>query len=179
MKSSSSSQFRLRTIFVITTIFAVLLAAYSFVDRIEREFANALVGKTGPVESSEDWPEQLKAILAEAKAIDVDESTIQVYCLCRVMDHEFVWRMDAGPGLLEHLKERWKLTQVPYPNRPVLRGRSSISGVATPPWWAPKDEVDTTFFVCPQTLAGEKGDRFLVAFDKSQNVVFVHYWFNF
>jgi hypothetical protein len=88
-------------------------------------------------------------------------------------------RVDAGPGLLERLKLRWKLTQISHPDWPVLKGHSDISGVATPPWWSPKDDDDTTFFVCPQTLAGEKGDRFLVAFDGKRNVIFVHYWFNF
>ena len=173
-------QFRLQTIFVITTILAVLLAAYITWDRAQREFFHAiLVGDTGPVQSPDDWPEPLKAILAEAQAGDVDESTIQVYCLCQGMDPEFVWRMDAVPGLLEHLKDRWTLTQISDPDWAVLKGRSNISGVATPTWWSPIDDDDTTFFVCPQTLAGEKGDRFLVAFDRRRDVVFVHYWFNF
>jgi hypothetical protein len=61
----------------------------------------------------------------------------------------------------------------------VLKGRSNLSGVATPPWWSPEDDGETTFLVCPHTLAGKKGDRFLVEFDGKQNVIFVHYWFNF
>ena len=48
-----------------------------------------------------------------------------------------------------------------------------------PFWWSPKDDGETTFFVCPQTLAGKKGDHFLVAFDRRQNVILVHCWFNF
>lgn len=87
--------------------------------------------------------------------------------------------MDAASGLLEDLERRWTLTQISRPNWPVLKGRSSISGIATPPWWSPKDDGQTTFFACPQTLAREKGDRFLVAFDPRRNVIFVHYWFNF
>lgn len=173
-------QFRLRTVLVITTILAILLAAYIAWDRAQREFFHAiLVGKTGPVQSRDDWPEPLRAILADAKDGDLDERAIQVYCLCQGFDPEFVWRMDAATGLLEHLEQRWKLGQVSHPNWAVLKGHSNLSGVATPTWWSPKDDGQTTFFVCPQTLAGEKGDRFLVAFDKRRNLIFVHYWFNF
>ena len=172
-------QFRLRTVFIITAILAVLLSAYSFLERAEQEFARALAGKTGPVNSRDDWPKPLKAILAEWEAGDLNERGIQVFCLCQGFDPEFVWRMDAAPGLLEDLKRRWTLTQVGRPNWPVLKGRSNISRIATPPWWSPKDDGQTTFFACSQTLAGEKGDRFLVAFDPRQDVIFVHYWFNF
>jgi hypothetical protein len=173
-------QFRLRTIFVITTIVAIVVAAYIAWDRAQRQFFHAMfVGNTGPVRSRDDWPEPLKAILAEAKDDDLNEATIQVYCLCQGFDPEFVWRMDAAPDLLEHLKQRWKLTQVSHPNCKVLKGHSHNSGIATPPWWSPKDDDDTTFFVCPQTLAGRKGDRFLVALDARRNAIFVHYWFNF
>lgn len=169
-------QFRLRTIFICTTILAILLAAYLALDRAADQF---LLGYIGPVESRDDWPTPLKAILAEAKEGDLDESAIQVYCLGQVFDPEYVWRMDAASGLLEQLKQRWKLAQINHPNWPVLKGRGNLSGVATPPWWSPKDDGETTFFVCPRTLAGKKGDRFLVAFDGRQNVIFVHCWFNF
>ena len=173
-------QFRLRTLLMITTIAAVLLAAYIAWERAQRQFFHAiLVGNTGPVPFRDDWPEPLKAILAASKGVELDQSTIQVHCLCQGFDPEFVWRMDAAPGLLEHLKDRWKLTQISHPNWPVLKGYSNISGVATPLWWSPKDDDDTTFFVCPQTLAGEKGNRFQVALDKRQNTIFVRYWFNF
>lgn len=47
-------QFRLRTIFVITSVIAVLLAAYSFLERAEQEFLRVLAGKTGPVQTRDD-----------------------------------------------------------------------------------------------------------------------------
>jgi hypothetical protein len=173
-------QFRLRTVFIITAILAVLLSGYIACDRAWRGFFDAiLVGKTGPVQSRDDWPEPLKVVLADAHEADLDERAIQVYCLCHGMDLEFVWRMDAAPGLLEHLEQQWKLARVSHPNWAILKGHSNLSGVATPQWWSPKDDRETMFFVCPQTLAREKGDRFLVAFDPRRDVIFVHYWFNF
>ncbi|MBN2024587.1 MAG: hypothetical protein JW809_17540 [Pirellulales bacterium] len=142
-------------------------------------FRAMLVGNTGPVPSRDDWPDPLKSLVDEPNGVTIAPSTIQVHCLCQGWDPEFVWRMDATPGLFEHLKDRWKLTRISNPNWPVLKGRSRLSGVETPPWWSPRDDDDTTFFACPQTLAGEKDNRFQVALDKKQNTIFVHYWFNF
>ncbi len=174
------SQFSLRTLLIITTGAAVLLAVFGMCKRAQEQlFHDMLVGETGPVTSREDWPEPLKSIVAEASRLNLDPSTIQVHCLCRGMDLEFVWRMQASPGLFEQIKERWKLTEVTKPDWPILQGRSSISGERTPSWWSAKDDGQTAFFVCPQTLAGEKGDRFLVAFDKRRDIIFVRYWFNF
>jgi hypothetical protein len=90
-------RFSLRTIFAITAILAVLLAAYMAWDRAERRFFHAVfVGKTGPVRSREEWPDPLKKIVAEAKEGDLDESTIQVYCLCQGFDPEFVCGWTPG-----------------------------------------------------------------------------------
>jgi hypothetical protein len=70
-------------------------------------------GETGPVSSRADWPRPLKDLLDDSDGIEIDESTIQVHCLCGgVYDKEFVWRMDAAPGLFELLEKRWKLTLV-------------------------------------------------------------------
>lgn len=172
-------QFSLRVLFIVTAIAAVLVAGYVVINLAMHSFFHAiLVGNTGPVPSPDDWPDPLKLLVNEPNGIDVDRSTIQVYCLCQGFDPEFIWRMDAAPGLFEHLKERWKLTPTDYANWPGPRGKSSRSGVATPPWWSPSVD-DTTFFVCSRSLAGEKGDRFLVAFDRHRNTLFVHYWLNF
>ncbi len=173
-------QFSLRTLFVLTAIASFLLAGYVLWNHAMKQFFHdVLVGETGPVESCSDWPDPLRALVEKTNGLEIDQSTIRVYCLCQGFDPVYVWRMDVAPGSFEHIRDRWKLTQVTNPNWPILEGRSSISGVATPPWWTPKDDGSTSFFVCPQTLAGEKGDRFLVALDTRRNTIFVHYWFNF
>ena len=87
--------------------------------------------------------------------------------------------MDAAPGVFEQLSDRWKLTPVEDPQWYVLGDSSHISGEPTPSWWSPERDGETLFFVCPQTLGGEKGGRFQVALDEKRETIFVHYWFNF
>ncbi len=138
-----------------------------------------LVGQTGPVTSREDWPDPLKSLAEDLGDAELDQASIQVYCLCQGFDPEYVWRMDATPGLFEHIEDRWGLSRIEDPDWRVLDGASSLSGVATPDWWSPQRDEGTLFFVSPQELAKEKGPRFKVALDTQRNVLFVHYWFNF
>jgi hypothetical protein len=138
-----------------------------------------IVGKTGPVTTPSDWPESLQKLRNDFGTTSLPTSKIQVHCLCHGMDREYVWRMDAIPGLFEHIQKHWQLLPVPNPSWSVLNGRSDLSGESTPSWWTPMKGDGTTFYECPATRAGEKGDRFCVAFDKKQGVIFVHYWFNF
>jgi len=146
---------------------------------MERFFHAVLVGDTGPVTSSDDWPQPLAELIGESDGVEIDESTIRVHCLCRGFDPEYVWRMDAARGMLEHLSDRWQLTQVDGLRWPVLNGRSQLSGEPTPTWWSPQRDADTSFYVCRHTLAGDEGDLFQVALDKKRNTIFVHYWFHF
>ena len=176
-------------VLVIAAILAVLLLAGFLLLRLSSYMLieAVIVGDTGPVTSSKEWPRPLTELVADSRRSDVDEtdrfsideSSLQIYCLCHGMDEEYVWRMDASPGLFEHIQEEWSLTQIENPNWPVLHGKSNLSGVPTPSWWSPKRDADTSFYVCPQTLARDKGDRFNVAFDKKRGVIFVRYWFNF
>ena len=138
-----------------------------------------LLGNTGPVTNPADWPEPLLKLCKDFGIQPMPGSKIKVYCLCHGMDLEYVWRMDAAPGLFEHIKKHWQLMPVSKPDWRVLYGKSSLSGESTPSWWSPKQDIDTTFYECPASHAGEKGDRFRVAFDRGRGTIFVHYWFNF
>lgn len=138
-----------------------------------------LVGNTGPVTNPSDWPEPLQNLRKDFGTAPQPTSKIQVHCLCHGMDQEYVWRMDAVPGLFEHIQKSWRLAPVSNPDWRVLKGKSSLSGEPTPPWWSPTPGDSTTFYACPASLAGEKGHRFRVAFDRDQGIIFVHYWFNF
>lgn len=135
-----------------------------------------LIGDTGPVTSAADWPRSLNELVAEEPR--VDQSSLQVFCLCSGIEYEFVWRMDATDDLVEHLEERWQLTQVKEPSSIMLERKSMLSGVATPDWWCPVDDGDTDFYACERTLSREKGDQFAVAVDKRRQTIFVHYWDN-
>lgn len=140
----------------------------------------SVVGHTGPVELRDDWPRPLKELLDGAGAISSDESTIQVHCMCQGFDPEYVWRMEATPGLFAKIEGRWKLSKVSDHQLYKLEGyKSKLSGVATPAWWLPRDDGSTSFYVSPQVLARDKGDRFHVALDEKRNLIFVYYWFNF
>ncbi len=170
---NQKSKSRIQAILIITGFVALSFAGYAF-------WSYPILSRdAGPVTSPDDWPDPLKALRDDPDRIEFDPSTLQVYCLCKGFDPEFVWRMDAAPGLFAYLKNRWRLTKIEHPNWYILKGYSQLSGAATPPWWSPKDDGDTQFFVCPQTLAGEKGNRFKVALDEKSRAIFVHYWFNF
>jgi hypothetical protein len=137
-----------------------------------------MVGETGPVETRDKWPDPLKKLVDDRQGIAID--TIKVYHLCQGFDPEYVFRIDAPIDLLDHVVEKWELSQVPSPRlASVFKGRSQLSGVATPEWWKPSSNPDTKYFVCPRTLAGEKSDRFQVAYSETAEVLYVHYWFNF
>lgn len=103
-----------------------------------------------------------------------------VYQLCQGFDPEYVLRFDAPIDLRGYVFEKWELTQVSSPRLPsVFNGRSQISGVATPEWWKSSSIPDIKYYLCPRTLAGEKSDRFQVAYSETTKVLYVHYWFNF
>jgi hypothetical protein len=137
-----------------------------------------VVGETGPVESRDKWPDPLKKLVVERPEVAID--TIKVYQLCQGCDPEYVIRFDAPTDLMDFVVETWELTEVSSPRLPsVFKGRSQISGVATPEWWKPSSIQDIKYYVCPRTLAGEKSDRFQVAYSESTKVLYVHYWFNF
>jgi hypothetical protein len=157
-----------------------LVGGYAYLWRMHQFFHGVLVGETGPVSLRADWPQPLKDLLADLEGIEIDESTIQVHRLCQGFDPEFVWRMDAAPGLFELIEKRWMLTRVDDPKWYKLEGyRSGISGVPTPAWWSPRDDGQTSFYVSPQVLAAGKSDRFHVALDEKRSTIWVYYWFNF
>ena len=80
-------QFSLRTLLIFTTIAAVFLAAYaSWRWSTEQFFRVLLVGETGPVTSRDDWPQPLITLIDESDGIEIDDSTIQVHCLCQGFD---------------------------------------------------------------------------------------------
>ncbi|MFN7844294.1 MAG: hypothetical protein ACK5N9_21450 [Pirellula sp.] len=137
-----------------------------------------LVGRTGPVETRDKWPDPLKGLVDERQEIIID--SIKVYQLCQGMDSEYVFRFDAPTDLIDHIVEKWGLSEVhPTQLSSVFHGRSQLSGVATPDWWQPLSIQDIKCYVCPSTLSREKGNRFQLAYSESTRVLYVHYWFNF
>ncbi len=142
-------------------------------------FDAMIVGETGSVQSREEWPRPLLELIDECDEVAVTESNVQVFCLCQGFDPEYVWRMTGDETVLQLLKDKWQLSVDEKPRWHVLRGYSQNSEVSVPPWWSPKENEQTTFYVCPQAIAKDKGDRFKVAFDASRQSIFVHYWSNF
>ena len=164
---------------VLTAIILCVLAIILFHHSQRAFFEAVLVGETGPVSSPDQWPKPLKDLLAEAKRANLEIVSVQVHCLCQGFDPEYVWRMEATPGLLEHIKQKWELSQVNEPGQVIRTGQSRISGKQAPLWWSPMKCKNCEFYVCKRTLEREKSDRFQVALDRDGQVIFVHYWFNF
>lgn len=176
----ATSQFKLRTLFVVTTVVAMLLGGCLLWDRaVNQLIYDFAVGKTGPVESRDDWPEVLIALTRECPhSIEMD--SVRVYCLCNGMDREYAISMEASPEVFDDVIRQWKLVKVPNPiMKRVFEGRSPLSGVQTPAWWNAAAIADITYYACPSTLEGEKGHRFQAAYTKDGNTLFIHYWFNF
>jgi hypothetical protein len=175
----SPFQFRIRTLFIVTTVVGVLLAIFILWNRaMDRFFHGIFVGETGPVVFREQWPRPLIELIEDSSPSVAIES-IKVFCLCQGFDPEYVWRMDGDSEMVSHLVERWRLTQVADPQSPVFQGRSHNSGVAVPEWWKPWENSDSVYYLCPATLAGDKSDRFQVVFSESEKSIYIHYWFNF
>ena|SRR5664279_1200533 len=169
-------QFQLRTLFILTAVVAVFLAAYAWWDRAMGGF---MLGYIGPVENRERWPLPLKTLFDKHGEIPYNESTIQIFCLTSA-EFEHVWRMDAAPGVFEEIERQWALTKTNDPQLYKLEGyRSHMSGITTPEWWTPNDDGNTSFFVSPQVLVPGRSDHFYVALDKKRNTIFVYYWFDF
>ncbi|MFN8738695.1 MAG: hypothetical protein ACK5YR_02135 [Pirellula sp.] len=128
----------------VTAIIAFLIGGFLVVYVGSRMIIEAvLVGKTGPIENRDKWSDPLKRLVDERQDIVID--MIKVYQLCQGLDSEYVFRIDAPTDILEHIVEKWELTEVP-PKRlaSVFYGRSQLSGVATPEWWKPEstDKID-------------------------------------
>jgi|GEM_PF-1820309 len=147
-----------------------------------RAMHDVFTGKTGPVSEQADWPRPLKKLLNDSGGIEINESAIQVHCLCGgVYDKEFVWRMDAAPGLFELLEKRWKLTPINGPDWGVLEGyASSMTRVQSPAWWSPQDDDRTSFYTSPRGAYNEYGgDLFLVAVNEGRSTIFVYFRYKF
>ncbi|TWT80273.1 hypothetical protein CA13_16860 [Planctomycetes bacterium CA13] len=179
MTKRQTLQFRLPTLLIVTGIIAVVLAGFVLYGRMmDGFFHDIFVGETGRVTSQDEWPNPLKRLLDETSLVK-DADHIQVHCLCQGFDPEYVWRMNGDAEAFSKLAARWQLTEVANPNWHVLNGHSRNSGHPTPPWWNPRKSNTASYHVCPRSLAGQKGDRFQVAFDDANETIFVHYWFNF
>jgi hypothetical protein len=150
----------------------------------DRQWSQAMhgvfAGNTGPVSLRADWPQPLKELLDESRGIKIDESTIQVHCLNGgAYDQEFVWRMDAAPGLFELLESRWKLTPVDGPEWGIFEGYvAPLTHVRAPDWWSPRDDGQTSFYESPYGFEG-RGDRFHIAVDGERSTIWVQFRYKF
>ena len=172
-------QFRLRSLFILMCLVALSLGLFLALLRGMKEFFHAIVvGETGAIEVRELWPKPLE-MLDEGSPFEISQQTLRVHCMCQGFDPEYVWRMDGDQEQMDHLIQQWKLTQVTMPRSKIFIGQSSLSGLPVPDWWKPSQIKDVVYYVCPSTLAGEKGDRFQVAFSEQEGTIYVHHWFNF
>lgn len=164
---------------VIAAVIALPIGGFLVLQIGSRLLIHAVVvGETGTIESRDKWPDPLKKLVDDRPDTAID--TMKVHQLCQGFDPEYVIRIDAPIDLMEYVIKTWELTEVSSPRLPaVFKGRSQISGVATPEWWKPSSIPDIKYYVCPRTLVGEKSDRFQVAYSESTRVLYVHYWFNF
>lgn len=168
---------------VAVTLFVV--GGFAFFEWRMRQFFRAvLVGETGPVSQRADWPWPLRELLDDSRGIEIDESAIKVHGLCQgFAGEEFVWRMDATPGVFELIEKRWDLVPVEDPKWYKLEGcNSQLSREKTPEWWSPRDDGQTAFYVAREMVlraenpAGSRaGDQFHVAVDANRNSIWIYY----
>jgi hypothetical protein len=165
-----------RIILVVVLVLLLLLGSAAwYVNYAMRAFVHGFVaGEPGPVTSADEWPRPLKELVRDAERAKIVVQDLQVQCMCRGWETEYVWRMQSTSELRDFLKNRWKLSPMPPPLDGIFCGRSMNSGNKTPEWWSPKESTKTQFYVC--TMAGEYGDRFQVAIDEERRLIFVHYY---
>ena len=176
---NESSQFCLRALLIF--LFLVALCVGIFVAGrlgMKNALHTITVGETGPIEARELWPKPLEELVQDYPT-EISQQSLKVYCMCQGFDPEYVWRMEGDQRLMERLIQKWKLEQAKMPATKIFMGRSHNSGLPVPDWWKPQTIEDVVYYVCPATVAGDKGDRFQVAFSEQENKIYVHYWFNF
>lgn len=165
-------QFRLRSLFILITVVALLLglvtAGVKMIDRFHAaELAYRLKG-TGPIRSPDRWPYPLKQTAERASDLDLEIQDVRVHCLCQGFDQEYIWRMKYDPALWQLLKALWQLSPTAPPNESIFTGKSGYSGLAAPAWWTPKKHDENEFYV----REFEQG-RIRVAIDPKDEAIYV------
>lgn len=176
----SSCRFPWRPIIIVVIVFIILIGGgiICFNIAMHNFFHAVFAGNPGAVNSTADWPDSLKKLVEDANSAKIDLQVFEVHCMCKGYEREYIWRMNANPDLLDFVIKRWDLSPAKPPDYGIFCGQSMLSGDSTPLWWTPKENADNQFYVCKLTLAGEKGERFHIAYDKKRNCLFVWYWDN-
>jgi hypothetical protein len=148
------------------------------VNRAMHDFFHGVFAGNGPfpVTAAKDWPKPLTELVKDAEHEKISVQNLNVECMCRGYETEYIWRMQSTPGLSDFLKKRWKLSPTPVPDHGIFLGKSMISGDKTPEWWSPMVGKNSQFFVCGRTVAMEYGDQFQVAIDNERELIFVRYY---
>jgi len=170
-------QYSLRTLFIVTTVIALLLGLIVwYLNSMHAFFHGFVAGAPRAIESPEDWPRTLKELVTDAKQANVVVQGLEVQCMCRGWETEYIWRMQVTPGLVAFITARWKLSATTWPSDGVFCGASHLSGDRTPAWWSPQEGGKTAYFVCNRSRASEFGDHFQVGIDEDRQVIFVRYY---
>jgi hypothetical protein len=176
--SPKPSRSKIRTILVVVLV-VLLLSGLGvwYVNHRMRAFFHAFVaGEPGPVTSADEWPRPLKELVKDAEFAKIAVQNLEIQCMCRGWETEYVWRMQSTSVLCDFLKKRWKLSPIPPPEHGIFCGRSMNSGEKAPEWWSPKESLKTQFYACSRRMAREYGDQFQVAIDDERQLIFVHYY---
>ncbi|MEN6450078.1 MAG: hypothetical protein ABFC96_06280 [Thermoguttaceae bacterium] len=163
-------------------VLIVLLVAGGFLLAMRQFFHGMVAGNPGPVTSASQWPKPLQQLTSDAKRERIQVLDLEVQCMCKGMETEYVWRMRLTPQFFDFLEKRWKLSPVPRSEHGIYSGRSMYSGEKTPEWWSPMQNENAKFYESERLSAaaravpeGTFGDQFRVAVDADRQVIFVHY----
>lgn len=125
--------------------------------------------------SIEKWPYEFRSVLESAQKEQVEFKNIKVFCLDgAIWDWYYIIRFQASPEVLRFLQNEWHFSPLKDDGTWAKWFQANI-----PSQWREPPSSDADFFVCPERLAGEKGNCHVIMHDKTHGVVFVYHYFNF
>jgi hypothetical protein len=76
------------------------------VNRAMHDFFHGVFAGNGPfpVTATKDWPKPLTELVKDVKHEKIAVQDLNVECMCRGYETEYVWRMQSTPGLPDFLK---------------------------------------------------------------------------
>lgn len=146
-----------------------MLWAYSWRDTTQR----------GILANASDWPEPIQELKTALAASDSSPISFEVYLLfgersstlstvvCRVPFRDETWEIIES-----------KLDLQPVDSEFSDRLRDQVVAKSSDSWWTPT-EHDADNFASARLLAGDEADLYICSIDRTSDMIYIHYHFNF
>ena len=133
----------------------------------------------GPLMKVTDWPRPISDLYASLNDSGVDTASFSVYLLHGQPGQTLstvVCRIDIDDDGWETIRRSIELQPIPLSQCRQLR--HLIASTAGAAWW-PGEKDDAAYYASARRLAGDEGDLYYAAREKSTSRAFIHYHYNF